>query len=81
MYESIREKEVVTRKSHQCCWCGEPIESGSIAYSRTYNMDGDIKSDHMHHECNVASMRVVSEEGCFIEWQPGDYPRGSTDPY
>jgi hypothetical protein len=80
-YSEIKNKEVTTRKLHQCCWCGERIKLGDKAQSRTYNMDGDLVSDYMHPECNVASIQVVSDEGCFIEWQPGDFKRGSTETY
>lgn len=80
-YDEIRSKEVTTRKNHQCCWCGERINAGEKAQARSYRMDGDLRSDHMHPECNTASIDVVTYENTFVEWQPGDYPRGSTEPY
>lgn len=76
----IREKEVTTRKRTHCVWCGERIEKGERAQYRTCRMDGDLMSDHMHPECWDASGEVALSEGCF-EFNTGDYPRGSTEPY
>lgn len=76
----IRSKEVTTRKNNSCAWCGERIEKGERAQARTYRWDGELRSDHMHPECWEASGEVAKTEGCF-EFNPGDYPRGSTDPY
>lgn len=80
-YDEIRSKEVTTRKRHECCWCGTPVEPGERAQSRAYRLDGDLRSDYMHPECNTASESVAATERTCIEWSPGDYPRGSTEPY
>lgn len=81
-FEEIKSKEVFTRKKHVCCWCGQIIGIGEKAQARTYRMDGSLRSDHMHPECDVASIKVTKEQKPYsIEWMPGDYPRGGTESY
>lgn len=73
---SLRSKEVVTRKQYQCEWCGEAIEKGDFAESRTYVYDGEMISSHQHPECYLAMQTVENwklEDG----WSPGDFVRGS----
>ena len=79
MVTELRTKEVITRKPHQCEWCGEQIAKGEKAQARGYVNDGDMVSSHQHPECYQAMQGVDNwelEEG----WFPGDYMRGSDEP-
>ena len=77
----LRDKEVTTRKRHVCCWCGEWIGRGYRARSRVYNVYNEgLVTDYMHPECYDASDDAAAYEGSWIEWETGDYRRGSTEP-
>ena len=74
-YTEFQNKEVVTRKSHWCEWCGEPIEKGSRVPYRAYMCDREFVSAWMHPECREAmhnSDRSIQEDG----WYPGEQERG-----
>lgn len=78
MYDEISNKEVRCRKSHECAWCGEAIDAGSKAQSRSYRFDGDFVSDWMHPEC-YAAMRDSPVGDLADGWHPGDFRRGSVE--
>ena len=78
MYEEIRSKEVKTRKTHFCVWCGAFIPIASYVIYRAYKFDGDFTDDWMHVDCSNASQEV--------DWRdypdgfaPGSFQRGSTE--
>lgn len=66
-----------TRKAHRCCWCGQAIDTSSAAVRHAGRTDGDVWSDYMHVECDMAADAVAKRYG---EWDAGDnYARGRTD--
>lgn len=75
MYDSIQSKQVKTRKTHWCCWCGDQIIKGRLAQYRAYKFEGDFNNDWMHPECFDA---MESIDGGIFEFNTGDYHRGST---
>ena len=48
---TLSDKEVKTRKWHQCVWCGEGLEAGETAQYRSYIFQGDFTADYLHPEC------------------------------
>lgn len=53
MSSRLTHKSVVTRKPHQCVWCGQMISAGKTAtYATGY--DGGWWSFYIHFECDWA---------------------------
>ena len=64
------------RKRHQCSWCAEPIEQGErYAKYRWWDWD-DTGTVNLHLECYDAMTDFASDEGGWVEFEPGDNPRG-----
>jgi hypothetical protein len=80
MYNELRSKDVVCRKTHQCVWCAEPINKGDRARYRAYLSEGDFMDDWMHPECASAMADFGSECGEDFTFDPGDFARGSSIP-
>ena len=65
---------VRARKEHTCCFCGEPIPTGS-KYDRLKVVDGgEFLTMAMHPECNLAT-KDWDEDDCETCW-PGEMQRG-----
>jgi hypothetical protein len=75
--DSLTDKEVITRKTHVCAWCGEDIEPFQSANYRSYVFQGDFTTDYMHPECHDAMNRAdyFDDEG----FDPGVNTRGKTE--
>lgn len=50
-YYSVREKEVKTRKPHQCIGCLETYPKGSLLLYRAYVFDGEFQTDYLCDNC------------------------------
>jgi len=78
MSHTFEYKNIKTRADHVCGWCGETINNGDNAWFHRYVDDGGFYSDYMHPECNSA---MQSCKDWLDEWNPGDFPRGSSEAY
>ncbi len=76
MYISLRNETVITKKPHQCAWCGEQIDKGNIAEYRVYIYDGDFGHDWTHPECTGALREMDLGED--FTFSPGEFTRGKT---
>ena len=73
-----RVKQIRCRKSHACEWCGERIQSGEEAWSRTvFGLDA-IGTFRSHLDCHSAMDKSAEamRKDLFYEWYPGDFKRG-----
>lgn len=71
----LHSNQVITRRSHQCEWCEQIINTGDKAQSRAYIFDGEFTFGWQHPECFGAmekSDSVLLVEG----WSPGECERG-----
>ena len=85
-YVELNSNQVVVRKDHKCCWCGEGIPRRSNALSISSTFDDRIGRDWMHLECDEARGRLDwsdyqdgYEFGIFVRGQTyeyGDEPEG-----
>jgi len=72
----IQNKQVTTRRVHNCAWCGEQIQIGEAAQYRVYIFDG-FQTDYLHPECKEAMNTYPDYLGDgFIQ---GEFKRGSHD--
>jgi hypothetical protein len=64
------------RKKHICDWCGTRIGVGE-PYTRYRWFDhGDAGTTRLHPECHAAMQAEVAHQGGWIEFTPGEFPRG-----
>lgn len=70
--ESIK----AAKKAHGCSWCAERIDAGQPYVRWRYFMDGDAGTCKAHPECHDAMMELSRLEGGFVEFTPGESPRG-----
>lgn len=64
------------KKLHRCSWCWEHIKAAET-YKRYRWVDGgDAGTEKMHLECYEAMGDLARQEGGWIEFLPGDNPRG-----
>lgn len=79
MIRVLEEKEVRTRKPHNCEWCGEFIQRNTLVYYRSYIFEENPPlSGWMHFECKEAmdaTPNHILEQG----WMPGDFNRGESE--
>jgi len=71
----LQNREITTRKTRSCEWCGEVIEKGSRCQYRVYVFDG-FTVGHQHPECYIAMLNIpywVVDQG----WTIGQFARGS----
>lgn len=76
-YTELRAKVVITKKPHNCEWCGTRINAGERANYRAYTFDGDFMSGHMHPECHEAMRTYPDQNDLMDGWTPGTFCRGS----
>jgi ribosomal protein S27AE len=68
-----------SRKRRKCEWCGEMIEIGQPYVSYMWAAYGDSARITMHPECQKAAEELAAKEGGWIEWDLGEFRRGSTE--
>lgn len=74
----MKNKAVVTRKSHRCEWCDEVICAGEPAQYRVYICDGEFCHGWQHPECYQAMLKTdrnILTNG----WLPGSFKRGKVE--
>ena len=94
MIRLLEEKEVRTRKPHNCEWCGEFIQRNTLVYYRSYIFEENppisgwerfhaLKmrppiSGWMHLECKEAMDETPNH---ILEqgWMPGAFNRGESE--
>ena len=79
MYLELKSKSVVTKKAHECEWCGLFILAKTTTHYRAYVLDGTFNHGWMHEECHAAMMRMDWGDNHEAEWTPGDFERGLTE--
>ena len=57
----LSDKDVKTRKPHQCFLCEEDIPKGTICRRRTGTQEGDIFTFYMHEECRQVTLEWDDE--------------------
>ena len=72
----LQNKEVKTRKDHDCIWCGESVPKGSIAQYRSGIWEGQMTSDYFHPECYSAMCRTDIDYIDCDGFEPYNHGRG-----
>jgi len=68
-----------SRKRRRCDWCGEMIDIGQPYDSYRFATSGNAGTVRMHPECLEASDEMAKQGGGWIEWDIGEFRRGSTE--
>lgn len=79
-YNLIAKEDRKARKPHRCTYCGQGINSGERYFHERCVFDGEPQSNRWHPECWDDFAEVVSAEGGYAEYTPGDNERPPPKP-
>jgi len=63
-------------KAHRCQWCSTWIDVGATYQRYRFYNRLEANTVKMHPECYSAMQEAAQDEGGWLEWSPGDNPRG-----